>query len=153
YIVRHIDGLERTAPRMWIGTTYCVIPPADVPGYGTRIVRGALAVVLVIAIGSPAIAGGGGTPGFTREATAGDTLGRMHAAGELRWGADAQGGAPYVFQDPVDPTHLIGFEVELADALAHALGVRARPVSGQWESLLDLLARGDFDVALNGIEV
>ena len=72
---------------------------------------------------------------------------------ELRWGVDSQGGAPYAFQNPMDPNHLIGFEVELADALAARLGTRARPVLGQWESLLELLARGDFDVALNGIEV
>src|SRR5262245_54530020 len=82
-----------------------------------------------------------------------DSLARVRAAGELRWGADAQGGAPYVFQDPMDPNHLIGFEVELAAALAAELGVKARPVQGQWDMLLDLLQRGDFDVALNGIEV
>lgn len=73
--------------------------------------------------------------------------------GELRWGADSQGGAPYVFQDPTDPNHLTGFEVELADAIAKSIGVRARPVQGQWDSLLELLARGDYDIALNGIEV
>ncbi|MGZ3457667.1 MAG: ABC transporter substrate-binding protein/permease [Archangium sp.] len=73
--------------------------------------------------------------------------------GELLWGADAQGGAPYVFQDPMDPNRLEGFEVDLAEALAGKLGVRARPVLGPWDSLLELLARGDFDVALNGIEV
>ncbi len=81
------------------------------------------------------------------------SLEQLRARGELRWGADAQGGAPYVFQDPMDPNHLIGFEVDLADALAKKLGVRARPVQGQWDQLLELLARGDFDVALNGIEV
>ncbi|MSP59817.1 MAG: transporter substrate-binding domain-containing protein [Myxococcales bacterium] len=53
----------------------------------------------------------------------------------------------------MDPNHLIGFEVDLAAALAARLGVRARPIQGQWESLLALLGRGDFDVALNGIEV
>jgi polar amino acid transport system substrate-binding protein len=79
--------------------------------------------------------------------------GRPLRAHELRWGVDTQGGAPYAFQNPMDPNHLIGFEVELADAIAARLGVRARPVLGQWESLLELLARGDFDVALNGIEV
>lgn len=88
------------------------------------------------------------TPG-----AAADGLARVRAAGELRWGADAQGGAPYVFQDPQDPNRLIGFEVDLADALGRTLGVRAHPVQGQWETLLELLARGDFDVALNGIEV
>ncbi len=83
----------------------------------------------------------------------GDTLAKIRARGELRWGSDAQGGAPYVFQDPMDPTHLIGFEVELAEAIAKRLGVRARPVQGQWEQLLSLLGRGDFDVAMNGIEI
>lgn len=75
------------------------------------------------------------------------------ARGELRWGNDSQGGAPYVFQDPMDPNHLTGFEVELASALAEKLGVKPRPVQGSWEGLLDLLARGDFDVVLNGIEI
>lgn len=80
-------------------------------------------------------------------------IARMHAHGELRWGGDSQGGAPYIFQDPMDPNHLIGFEVDLAEALASKLGARARPVQGQWESLLELLDRGDFDVVVNGIEV
>ncbi|MFO0759170.1 MAG: ABC transporter substrate-binding protein/permease [Byssovorax sp.] len=82
-----------------------------------------------------------------------DTLASVHARGELRWGGDAQGGAPYVFQDPMDPNHLVGFEVDLAEALAKKLGARPRPIQGQWDGLLDLLARGDFDVAINGIEI
>src|SRR5262245_19407302 len=86
-------------------------------------------------------------------AHADDTLTKVRARGELRWGLDAQGGAPYAFQDPMDPNRLVGFEVELADELAKKLGVRARPVQGQWEQLLDLLARGDTDVALNGLEI
>jgi polar amino acid transport system substrate-binding protein len=75
------------------------------------------------------------------------------AAVPLRWGADAQGGAPYVFQDPMDPTQLTGFEVELATMLAQRLGTTSQFVSGPWDRLLELLNRGDFDIALNGIEV
>lgn len=70
-----------------------------------------------------------------------------------RWGADAQGGAPYVFLDPFEPNRLVGFEVELAQALAAKLGRRSHPVLGPWDKLLELLGRGDFDAALNGIEV
>ncbi len=92
-----------------------------------------------------------GAPGAAPRA--GGTLDAVRARGELRWGADAFGGAPYVFQDPMDPNRLVGFEVELADAIARRLGVRARPSEGSWDKLLELLARGDFDVALNGIEV
>ncbi len=71
----------------------------------------------------------------------------------MRWGADGQGGAPYVFQDPMDPTRLIGFEVELAELLAKRLGTTSQPVAAPWDKLLELLARGDFELAINGIEV
>jgi polar amino acid transport system substrate-binding protein len=70
----------------------------------------------------------------------------------LVWGADAQGGAPFEFPDPQQPALLIGFEVELADALASQLGVTARMQQGAWDKLLELLARGDFDLALSGLE-
>jgi polar amino acid transport system substrate-binding protein len=77
----------------------------------------------------------------------------LAASPVLKWGGDAQGGAPYVFQDPMDPNRMIGFEVDLAGALAQRMGMEARPVHGQWDKLLELLGRGDFDIALNGIEV
>jgi polar amino acid transport system substrate-binding protein len=105
-----------------------------------------LALSVLVALGRPAHA-------EEQPPAPPNTLAGIRARGELRWGADAQGGAPYVFQDPLDPTHLVGFEVELAEALANKLGVRARPVQGQWDALLDLLGRGDFDVAMNGLEV
>ncbi len=75
------------------------------------------------------------------------------AAEPLTWGADAQGGAPYVFQDPMEPNRLTGFEVDLATMLGQRLGRQARPVHGPWDKLLELLARGDFDLVINGIEV
>src|SRR5438067_9462596 len=81
-----------------------------------------------------------------------DALARMRARGTLRWGGDVQGGEPYVFQDPA-ARRLVGFEVEIADALARRLGVRAEFVQNDWQTLIPSLERGDFDVALNGIEV
>jgi polar amino acid transport system substrate-binding protein len=83
----------------------------------------------------------------------GDALARIRARGVLRWGADAEGGAPYVFKHPADPNRLVGFEMELADELARALGVRAEMVQNQWDKLLDAVERADFDIAMNGIEV
>ena len=87
------------------------------------------------------------------EDAAGDGLARVRAAGVLRWGMDQQGGEPYAYEDPAHPGRLTGFEVELADALARQLGVRAEAVQNDWPTLLASLERGTFDVAMNGIEV
>lgn len=73
--------------------------------------------------------------------------------GTLRWGADEQGGEPYAYEDPARGGALVGFEVDLAEALARAMGVRARFVQNDWSTLIPSLERGSFDVALNGIEV
>jgi polar amino acid transport system substrate-binding protein len=83
----------------------------------------------------------------------GGALGRIVARGELRWGADEQGGEPYAYEDPARGGALVGFEVDLADTLAEALGVGARMVQNDWSTLIPSLERGTFDVALNGIEV
>ena len=71
----------------------------------------------------------------------------------LLWGADADGGAPYVFRDPERPAEVIGFEVDLAAALAAELN---RPLTFKQYSYKDLLPgldRRDFDIAINGLEV
>jgi polar amino acid transport system substrate-binding protein len=71
----------------------------------------------------------------------------------LKWGADSEGGAPYVFRNPESPSENIGFEVELAAALAKELG---RPIEFQqynYDSLVVGLQRGDFDFAMNGLEI
>ncbi len=82
-----------------------------------------------------------------------DTLEKVRSTGVLTWGFDAEGGAPYVFHDPAHPTKLIGFEVEIVDAIARELGVKVRYFQNGWDSILLSLQRGDFDVALNGIEI
>ena len=80
-------------------------------------------------------------------------LERIRARGELRWGADEQGGEPYAYEDRARGGALVGFEVDLAAALAEILGVRARFVQNDWSTLIPALERGSFDIALNGIEV
>jgi len=71
---------------------------------------------------------------------------------ELRWGGDAEGGAPYVQADPNDPSRLVGFDVEIADLLAAGLGRRARFVQVGFTTIDAAAARHDFDVGLSGIE-
>ncbi len=86
-------------------------------------------------------------------ARAEDGLAQMRARGTLRWGGDIQGGEPYAFQDPHDSSRLLGFEVEIADALARRLGVRAEFVQNDWSTLIPSLERGNFDIIMNGLEV
>ena len=71
---------------------------------------------------------------------------------ELRWGGDAEGGAPFVEADPADPSRVIGFDVEVAQLLADGLGRTPRFIQVGFTSLDAAAARGDFDVALSGIE-
>lgn len=83
----------------------------------------------------------------------GKAIARIKSAGVLKWGADVQGGEPYAYDDPKQPGHMVGFEVELADALAAELGVRAEMVQNDWSNLVPSLERGTFDVILNGLEI
>ena len=70
----------------------------------------------------------------------------------LRWAADAEGGAPYIFKDPQHPDRYVGFEVDLSQALAAELGRRIDFVQYDFRNLTSGLRRGDFDFAMNGIE-
>lgn len=73
--------------------------------------------------------------------------------GKLRWAADSEGNAPYIFPDPRNPTRLMGFELDIANALAAELGKEAVFVQNQWDGLIPGLYRGDYDIALNGLEI
>ena len=82
----------------------------------------------------------------------GNTLAQIRERGEITWGADVQGGEPYVYEDPANPSHVIGFEVDIMDALARRLGVKAKLEKFAWSNLVPSLERGDFDIAINGLE-
>jgi polar amino acid transport system substrate-binding protein len=92
-------------------------------------------------------------PGCSAEPAHGSRLDAIRGRGVLLWGGDIQGGEPYVYRDPNDPSRLIGFEVAIADALARELGVRAEFVQSDWSTLIPSLERGGFDIAMNGVEV
>ena len=79
--------------------------------------------------------------------------GRGEAAPPLRWGSDAEGGAPYEFADPHRPERLIGFEVELVEALGRELGRPTEFVQNQFDGLIPGLQRGNYDLAICGLEI
>jgi polar amino acid transport system substrate-binding protein len=70
----------------------------------------------------------------------------------LRFGGDAEGGAPFMEADPNDPSRVVGFEVDIATLLAQGLGRTPRFVQVGFVNLDPAVARGDFDIGLSGIE-
>ena len=81
------------------------------------------------------------------------TLDEIRKRGYILWGSDAEGGAPYAFLDPKDPGRLVGFEVDIAEAIARELGVKLKQSQNAWDSLIPALERGDSDFVMNGIEI
>jgi polar amino acid transport system substrate-binding protein len=70
----------------------------------------------------------------------------------LRWGGDAEGGAPFVEADPSNPSVVRGFDVEIADMIARGLNRRAVFVQVAWASIEASVERGDFEIGLSGVE-
>jgi polar amino acid transport system substrate-binding protein len=70
----------------------------------------------------------------------------------LQWAGDSEGGAPFVEADPSHPDQMVGFDVEIADLIARALGRTPHFVLIRFESLDQSIERGDADIALSGIE-
>lgn len=81
-----------------------------------------------------------------------DGLAELRARGTLRWGADQEGGGPYVFPKEDDPEHVQGFEVDLAAKLAGYLKVEDAFTQAQWDSLPEMLRSAKVDIILNGYE-
>jgi len=70
----------------------------------------------------------------------------------LRWGGDAEGGAPFVEADASDPSKLRGFDVEVAEEIAKGLGRKPQFIQVQFSSIDQSVARGDFDIGMSGVE-
>jgi len=83
---------------------------------------------------------------------AGSTPRTAQPAAELRWGGDAEGGAPFVEADPADPSRVRGFDVDIAGMIAQGLGRKPRFVQVAWSSIAQSVERGDFDLGMSGLE-
>jgi polar amino acid transport system substrate-binding protein len=79
-------------------------------------------------------------------------VGVASSRAELRWGGDAEGGAPFVEADPDNPAAVRGFDVEVAALIASDLGRTPRFIQVAWSSIDASVARGDFDIGMSGVE-
>jgi polar amino acid transport system substrate-binding protein len=117
---------------------------------GLVIAGGTLETILAACGGNVSTTTGSGTvtPGVTTVASAG-----LKSPGNLQWGADYVSGAPYVFKDPTNPTNLIGFEVEIAVAMAALMGsIQQTQVEVCYSNLEQALLANQVDMVMNGWE-
>src|SRR6266487_418752 len=87
------------------------------------------------------------TPGVTPIGNAG-----LKTPGLLQWGATSDGGAPYVFPDPKNPTQLVGFEYEIGQAIAKLMNVVSKQVENDYGQMEQALLANKFDMVMNGWE-
>jgi polar amino acid transport system substrate-binding protein len=99
-----------------------------------RVVAGALAVVLV-----PVLLGAAEAAGIER----------VKKAGVLRVGSDITY-PPFEFMEGGNPA---GFDVEVAQEIAKALGVKLEYVNTAWDGIFAALKAGKFDMLLSGITI
>lgn len=71
----------------------------------------------------------------------------------FKWGTDAEGGAPFVFYNPENPTEITGFEVDIINNISKKLGAKSVMIQNDWDGLVPALKRETFDMATNGIEI
>jgi polar amino acid transport system substrate-binding protein len=74
----------------------------------------------------------------------------VHADEPLRWGGDKAGGAPFIYEEAGKGE--VGFEVELVQFLGRKLGRTPEFVQCDWDTIPDVLERGNIDIGLNGLE-
>lgn len=82
-----------------------------------------------------------------------DTSEEIFKRGILKWGSDSEGGAPYEYYDPNNPSELIGFEVDIIKKISEKLNLKDEMVQNEWDALIPALNRNNFDIAIAGLEV
>ena len=77
-------------------------------------------------------------------------LADVKAAGALRIGTEGTY-APFTFHD--QSGKLVGFDVEIAEAIAKQLGVKAQFVEGKWDGLIAGIDAKRYDVVINQVGI
>ena len=79
-----------------------------------------------------------------------DRLDQIREKGELVIALEGNW-APWSFHDDSDT--LVGYDVEVGQAIARKLGVKATFVEGEWDGLLAGVEAGRYDMVINGVDV
>ncbi len=88
--------------------------------------------------------------GCTAEKKEKDLLATIKEKGEITVAMEGTW-APWTYHDESDK--LVGYDVEVAAAIAEKLGVKANFVEGEWDGLLAGLDAGRYDIMVNGVDI
>ena len=80
----------------------------------------------------------------------GDLLARIQARGSITVAMEGTW-APWTYHNEAD--ELVGYDVEVAQAIAEKLGVTVNFVEGEWDGLLAGLDDGRYDIMVNGVGI
>lgn len=86
----------------------------------------------------------------SQETPAGDLLTQIESKGEIIVAMEGTW-APWTYHDESDT--LVGYDVEVARAIATKLGVDVSFVEGEWDGLLAGLTAGRYDIMVNGVDI
>ena len=86
----------------------------------------------------------------SQEAQSGDLLERIKAKGEITIAMEGTW-QPWTYHD--ENNNLVGYDVELGQAIADKLGVKATFIEGEWDGLLAGLESGRYDLMINGVDI
>lgn len=81
---------------------------------------------------------------------AGENLDQIKSSGVLKIGTEGTY-APFTFHDASNT--LVGFDVEIGEAVAKALGVKAQFVEGKWDGLIAGLDAKRYDTVINQVGI
>ncbi len=87
---------------------------------------------------------------YTSLAEEDTSLADVQATGVLKVGVEGTY-APYTYHD--DDGELVGFDVEVAQAIAEKLGVEAEFTEAEWDSLLAGIDSGRLDTVINAVSI
>ncbi len=79
-----------------------------------------------------------------------DLLSAIQAKGEIVVAMEGTW-APWTYHN--ESGELVGYDVEVANAIAEKLGVKATFVEGGWDGLLAGLESGRYDIMVNGVDI
>lgn len=83
-------------------------------------------------------------------AHAGENLAAIKSAGVLKIGTEGTY-APFTYHD--ESGKLVGFDVEIGEAIAAKLGVKAEFIEGKWDGLIAGLDAKRYDTVINQVGI